>query len=201
MFQTRYPLGLPKGSVRATITIALSVDLVWLSIEREPIASQLATLTAIALTFYFGGKMRAEIPIPRSVSASERAWGLPAGTIRFLIIVIFSVGIYQLMIVEGEDFLPSYYLEVIYSVIGYNLGMIYTKIRRKIFPKPKTNAGLLDHLKSLAFLAITGITIFYTIYHSADQMTENLIFGATVLLGFYFGVRDQKEPVESSVSQ
>ncbi len=58
MLNTRYPLGLPKGSVRATITIALSIDLVWLSIEGELIANRLATLTAIALTFYFGGKMQ-----------------------------------------------------------------------------------------------------------------------------------------------
>ena len=193
MFRTRHPLGLPKGSVRATITIALSIDLVWLSIEKEPIANQLATLTAIALTFYFGGKIRAEIPIPKSATASERAWGLPAGTIRFLIIVIFSFGIYQLMIVEGRNFLPSYYLEVIYSVIGYNIGMIYMKVRKRLFPNPKSGAGFFDHLKSLAFLGLTGITIFYTIYHSTSQTTENLIFGATVLLGFYFGVRDQKQ--------
>lgn len=193
MFNTRHPLGLPKGSVRASITIALSIDLVWLSIEREPIANQFATLTAIALTFYFGGKMRADIPIPKSVTASERAWGLPAGTIRFLIIVIFSFGVYQLMIIDGRDFLPSYYLEVIYSVIGYNLGMIYMKVRKRLFPNPKTTAGLLDHFKSLAFLALTGLTIFYTIYHSSSPDTELLIFGSTVLLGFYFGVRDQKQ--------
>ncbi|OLS19050.1 MAG: hypothetical protein HeimC2_42970 [Candidatus Heimdallarchaeota archaeon LC_2] len=201
MFETKHPLGLPKGSVRATITLALSIDLVWLSIEKEPVANQLATLTAIALTFYFGGKMRAEIPIPKSVTASERAWGLPAGTIRFLIILIFGFGVYQLLIVEGESFLPSYYLEVIYSVIGYNLGMIYMRIRKRLFPNPKTSAGFLDHLKSLAFLVLTGITIYYTIYHSTSPDTENLIFGSTVLLGFYFGVRDQKQPTGSGESQ
>ena len=194
MLKTRNPLGLPKGTVRATITIALSVDLVWLSIEKVPVADQLATLVEIALTFYFGGKMRAEIPIPRTIERSERAWGLPAGSIRFLIIIIFSVGIYQLMVVEGDTTLPSYYFEVIYSVIGYNLGMIYTKIRKKLFPKPKSGATLLDHLKSLAFLVLTGITIYYTIYSTGSETTVNLIYGSTILLGFYFGVRDEKHP-------
>ncbi|MHA2098621.1 MAG: hypothetical protein ACW99A_08030 [Candidatus Kariarchaeaceae archaeon] len=142
--------------------------------------------------------MRAEIPIPRSVSASERAWGLPAGTIRFIIILIFGAGIYILIVQKDRDSLPPYYFEVVYSVIGYNLGMIYTRIRRKLFPNPKVHASLLDHLKSLAFLILTGITIFYTVDSPKADITENLIYGATILLGFYFGVRDEKpKTVES----
>ena len=79
--------------------------------------------------------------------------------------------------------------------------MIYSKIRKKLFPSPKTTAGVIDHLKSLAFLILTGVTIYYTIEDPFTKTTENLIFASTVLLGFYFGVRDQKQPTETRENQ
>ncbi|MHA2089699.1 MAG: hypothetical protein ACW98K_02470, partial [Candidatus Kariarchaeaceae archaeon] len=87
-----YPLGLPKGSVRATLTLLVSINYILLTIdEKFELATSLSPIVAVALSFYFGGRMRSASITPTAVKvdASQRAWGLPAGSIRSILVLLF----------------------------------------------------------------------------------------------------------------
>lgn len=187
-FPFPFPLGLPKGSVRATMTLLLSINLVILSIYEDPVAAKLATVVAVALTFYFGGKMRATTPVPRSVEPSLRAWGLPAGTIRFLLIAIFGGGIYYIQYVKHNT-LPDFFLEIIYVIVGYLMGTSFNRIKA-IFMDPKDEGvDFLDHLKAIFAIAVTIFVVYLTQTKPTSQLTEDSIFFTSIFLGFYFGSR------------
>ncbi len=189
-FPYNHPLGLPKGSVRATITLMLSLDLVWLSINDSPLADQVTTMTVVALTFYFGGKMRNTAPLPRNTDASLRAWGLPAGSIRTILILIFGSASAYLFVRDGS--IPNYLQEVINIIFGYLFGKFFQGMRKKMFgdDKEKTGVGIVDHLKSILALGVTSTAIYYTIFLVSNSLTGLLILTTSAFLGFYFGARD-----------
>lgn len=82
---SRHPLGLPAGSVRATIALFIAA-LFWTLMlmpddKRIPIPLFLHFCTAMILLFFFAHG--------RTISATEEQrppWGLPRGTFRFLIV-------------------------------------------------------------------------------------------------------------------
>ncbi len=132
--------------------------------------------------------MRVTTPVPRSVEASLRAWGLPAGTIRFLLIAIFGAGIYYIQFVKSNT-IPDFFLEIIYVIVGYLIGTSFNKIKA-IFMDPKDDGvDFLDHLKALFALAVTIFVVYLTLTEPASQLTEDVIFLTTIFLGFYFGSR------------
>lgn len=188
-FPYNYPLGLPKGSVRATITLLLSVELAFLTILDNPIADSIATMTLVGVVFYFGGKMRVDSMIPRSADRSLRAWGLPPGTIRFLLILIFSGTIGYLY--YYQQIIPTYFIEVINIIAGYLAGRTFEFIRDKLFKKDEEDkVSIIDHLKSLSILGLTIVTIFYSFTEPGIDLTSLLIVISSWTLGFYFGSRD-----------
>src|SRR5207249_2205366 len=95
---TRHPLGLPAGSVRATIAL-LIVGLFWalllIPAEKQiPIPLFLYFCSALILLFFFAhGKSISPAP------GQKAPWGLPRGTFRFLIVAgtmaVFGVYYYQ----------------------------------------------------------------------------------------------------------
>lgn len=187
-FPYPYPLGLPKGSVRATLTLLLSVNLIVLSINQDPIAVNMSTLVAVALTFYFGGKMRTPSPVPTSVEASQRAWGLPAGTIRFILILLFGGAAYYIRFVQEKP-LENFFIDIIYIILGYLIGTSFNKIK-SIFIKTKDDGvDFVDHLKALLALGITGYVVYLAQIDPSSQLTKDISFITSIFLGFYFGSR------------
>lgn len=189
-FPYNHPLGLPKGSVRATITLLLSVELALLTILNNSIAESIATMTLVGVVFYFGGKMRVDSMIPRNAERSLRAWGLPAGSIRTLLILIFGGTIGYLYFYE-EAIIPTYFIEVINIIAGYLAGRTFEFFRDKLFKKSEEDkVSIIDHLKSLAILGLTVVTIFYSFTSPGIDLTALLIVISSWTLGFYFGARD-----------
>ena len=188
-FPYNYPLGLPKGSVRATITLLLSVELVFLTILDNGIADSIATMTIVSLSFYFGGKMRVSVMLPRNADKSLRAWGLPAGTIRFLLILIFGSASFYMYYFQHN--IPNYFIEVINIIFGYLGGKTFEIIRNKLFKKSEeAKVSIIDHLKSLVILGLTITTLFYSFTSPSIELTAILIMISSIVLGFYFGARD-----------
>ncbi|MHA2254190.1 MAG: hypothetical protein ACXAD7_27835, partial [Candidatus Kariarchaeaceae archaeon] len=131
---SQYPLWLPKGTVRSTLTLILSVNFILLTIDESEYAGSLSTIVAVALSFYFGGRMRGKGIAPvTSVDRSQRAWGLPAGTIRIILILLFAGATYY--IYNDTDSIPDEFTEVINLILGYLLGQFFTKIQIKLFGK------------------------------------------------------------------
>ncbi len=192
-FPYPYPLGLPKGTVRATITLAFTIDLIFLTLNSETTANLVSPLVLVALTFYFGGRMRINpsIIVPKA-PAAERAWGLPAGTIRSLLIFLF--GAFTVYLIYERRTLPSYILDIFNIIFGYLIGLIFLKIktwyrRRKNSEITTSHIGPLDHLVSLLALSISGTTIY--ILTATPTVSYILLVAniASITLGFYFGGR------------
>ncbi len=183
-FPYPYPLGLPKGTVRATLTLSLSINLLYLSYFDLPDAETFSSVVAVALAFYFGGRIRGGDPSGEK-SAGERAFALPAGTVRSILILLFAG--YSFYLIYLDMTIPKYLLEVNYLISGYILGALF----RKIFLKEKKDGvGLVQHLKSLIAIAITALAIFMSNVYPSEQLTLYSIQGASLFLGFYFGSRD-----------
>lgn len=192
-FPYPYPLGLPKGTVRATLTLSLSIDLIYLTFVEETIADQLATLVIVALTFYFGGKMRAMSPIPRTVDAGQRAFGLPAGTVRTTLMLLFGGTFGYIYLVQGRT-IPTYLLEIGYIIGGYILGKVFNSIRNLFKGDDEEDKiTIVDHLKSITAIILTGITIYLTVISPDDRLTSIWVLIASAVLGFYFSAREDRK--------
>ena len=196
-FPYPYPLGLPKGSVRATITMALSINLIVLTFYNSDYATYVSTMAAVSITFYFGGRMRSgKAIIPRDAPSSQRAWGLPAGTIRTMLFLLFVGTAGYLFYNSNYDFssVPSYLFDIMNIIIGYVIGRSFNKIRNKVIKKKDeegnaSQATIFDHLKALVVLAIVAYSIYMT-HIGLNQEVVTIILIANILLGFYFGERD-----------
>ena len=180
-----YPLGLPKGTIRASITLLLSINLVYLTFIQSAIADAMASITLVSLTFYFGGRMRAAGIIPRDVDRSQRAWGLPAGTIRLILILMFGGSTYYFF--AYDNLIPSYYVEVIYLIAGYLGGRIFSKFFNR---EDDRNNTITDHLKALLAMGVTITTLTYSIIEPAGSLTQLLIYMTAIGVSFYFGARE-----------
>ncbi len=195
-FPYPYPLGLPKGTVRSTLTILLSIDLFIITLREEPFAEQVASIVLVALAFYFGGRMRSKGTIvPRSPTArADRAWGLPAGTIRTLLILMYSAfGVY--LIINGKP-IPDYYVEIATIIVGYLIGQMFNKVkvafRRKRGVKEEHlhKTSLIEHMNAILAITIVSITIYFTIYQDTFKFLDFWINLASIYLGFYYGERN-----------
>lgn len=180
-----YPLGLPKGTVRATITLLLSVNLVYLTFIQSAVADAMASITLVSLTFYFGGRMRAAGIIPRDIDRSQRAWGLPAGSIRLILILLFGGSTYYFF--AYQDLIPQYFVEVIYLIAGYLGGRIFSKF----FVRDDDRKNkITDHLKALLAMGVTFTTLTFSIIDPASDLTQLMIYATAIGVSFYFGARE-----------
>jgi hypothetical protein len=194
-FPYPYPLGLPKGSIRATITLLLSLNLVWLTITESDYAGSFSTTVAVALTFYFGGTMRGTQIIPRDTVAGLRAWGLPAGTIRTLLTLLFMGLTYYVFTYQGT--VPNHLVELLNIMLGYLLGRSFNRIKHRFFIKDKNteegpHVSWIDHLKALViviYVSFVSYSVFTDFNIIPEDMIDMLIFISSIVMGFYFGER------------
>lgn len=194
-FPYPYPLGLPKGSVRATLTLLLSTDLFLITIREEPFADQVASIVLVALAFYFGGRMRARgMVIPRDTSTrADRAWGLPSGTIRTILIIFF---IFQVLYLQYIGIsIPDYYIDIATIIFGFLFGRTFNRFkvafrrRRGVEEERLNKTSLIEHLNAVAAIAIVGFTFYVTAFNPTFQFLEQWIAAAAIYLGFYYGER------------
>ncbi len=194
-FPYPYPLGLPKGTVRATLTLLLSVDLFLITLREEPYADQVASIVLVALAFYFGGRMRARgMVIPRdSTTRADRAWGLPSGTIRTILIVFF---VFQVLYLQslGRS-IPPYYVDIATIIFGFLFGRTFNRIkvafrRRRGVEEDRLNkTSLIEHMNAVLAIVVVSITFYVTVYIPSFELLDQWIGAAAIYLGFYYGER------------
>ena len=187
-FPYPYPLGLPKGSVRSTITMAVSISLAVLINRSSPYANSMSVAAAVCITFYFGGRMRGSAITPRDTNRGQRAWGLPAGTIRSMLTLLY-IGIGYYLYTKGKD-IPDFLIEILNIIIGYIIGHNFNRFRNRFFPRDPNATGVhwFDHLKAIFVLTLTGLTVYNTIYEVFPHVNW-WIFALNVAVGFYFAER------------
>ncbi len=181
------PLYLPKGSIRAIVTIAMTLSCWILIFAGKDVPNYLFGLILAIIGYYFGFRQKIKASQSRIFDASAKAeepLSLPQGCIRFFLIAGFFVCGLVLHFTGRLKNLS--YLEFFVILFGLILGYIFAKVLAKFGDNPLYR--LLNHVKGVAVLvaalclAVLLISGSYVNYHYPA-----LLLSAAV--SFYFGSR------------
>ena len=181
------PLNLPRGSVRALITLTLMGVLWTLMLLDRALPLVLCYLALMALSSYFGtrgGDM---------VTDSKRCpLFLPRGSIRILVVVGFAVVAYFLwdqgrLTVDMRDRSAA----MLVLVAALSVGLLARKLADALSRGAATpTRQAFENLKSVFVLALTAFLALVWIVAPAKPEVENLALLSAPLLVFYFGSRN-----------
>jgi hypothetical protein len=181
------PLNLPRGSIRAMVTIAVSGACWIFVITGKAVPAFLLSLTLTIIGYYFG--LRSETARPGGAIEDPTVQRLaplllPGGCIRAFIFLGFLVSGIALF-AQGRLW-EAEYLRFVAVVAGLLLGYGFSRL----FPVRGIGAFqvFINHVKGIAVLAVTGILIIFLatgLYreHSAAA------FALSAFISFYFGSR------------
>jgi hypothetical protein len=177
------PLNLPRGSVRALITLAL-LGLLWVFLlnDRE-VPLTLAFLSLFILGHYFAARGGA-------APGHRPPLFLPRGSIRLIIIAGFAAVTYFL--IEDGRFKPS--MEDRDSAILLLAAALIAGFLLRVFLNLIFRGGMtrsrrwIENLK--AVLAIVATAAFIIACMTANEGFENVALVAVPLIVFYFGSRE-----------
>ena len=194
----RPPLGLPRGSVRAIVTLMIVAVVIVLTVREEPLTALLAETLMVALAHYFTS--RRLIKLPPDVKRKLEADGilehephplyLPQHAVRVIIVLAF-MGLAAWLIREEKIWKPDV-LSTLVVVFAYFLGVILSSIL--LWRSKRTLAGTQtlvwwEDLKAVAvMLAIAGLLTAYLLGQQA-ALPDWFANGTFGLILFYFGSR------------
>lgn len=197
----RAPLGIPRGSIRALLTILVVGFIVMQTAEKRPIGLLWSETLMIMLAHYFTSRRFVELP--RELREQLEAEGkipqdanplyLPRHSIRGLIVLAFA-GLGWYLYSQGR-LLDQGSLTILGPVAGYFLGILAKVVvglfRKEGAVKP---ANWWDDLKALTTLLIVAATIAVEVANYGDRLPwgltqEQLESTMLTLVLFYFGSR------------
>ncbi|MCA9069108.1 MAG: hypothetical protein KDA84_09310 [Planctomycetaceae bacterium] len=197
----RAPLGIPRGSIRASLTILVVGFIVFQTAEEQSIGLLWSETLMIMLAHYFTSRRFVELP--RDVRAQLEAEGkipvdanplyLPKHSIRGLIVLAF-VGLAWYLYSQGRLF-ESKSLTILGPVSGYFLGILAKVVvgvfRKEGAAKP---ANWWDDIKAFATLLIVAATVAVEFLNWGNDLPlgltqEQLESTMLTLVLFYFGSR------------
>jgi len=182
---TPEPLYLPKGSIRAIVTILVSVSCWILVFWKRDVPSYLLSLLLTVIAYYFGFRKKvksAEGRIYDTSARPERPLGLPSGLIRILLSIGFAAAAFWLLL-RGK-LADLKYLEFIIILGGLILGHFFSRI---IVPVKRRSLRLwVNHGKGLLVL-IAAIWLSVSLFGETHNQYIELSLAA--LISFYFGSR------------
>ncbi|MFW9930675.1 MAG: hypothetical protein ACFFD1_14900 [Candidatus Thorarchaeota archaeon] len=197
MYFYPYPLGLPRGTVRAIITLLFMLSTSYLILIDKHVSPNLISTFLVLCALYYG--MRKEKSVisqdksNRQTSRGETAFGLPAFTVRvtiFMILIILSVKILYFG-TTSQDFSTSFYI-IVYIIAGFLIGTILEKLGG-IFGNDPFEQNLLEkiffHGKAIIVILLSLITNYFYIIGETSSEVEVLEVVTAIFIGFYFGNR------------
>ncbi len=181
------PLYLPKGSIRAGVTVLLSLASWILILRAVPVPAYLFGLLLTMIGYYFGFRKKLKAAQSRILDAAAHAAAplfLPANVIRVLLIMgFFAAG---LVLLVRRQLTEMRNLEFFVVFFGLVVGYLFAKLSGRL----KTTAFfvLLNHAKGLlVIVAALTLTVLLLTDLQAGRAYLNLGLAATV--SFYFGSR------------
>ncbi len=151
LLEMTHPLWLPRGSVRAIITLSVAITTLYMiSIACEQIPQSLGNVMIVSVAFYYSTRASTlpstETPkkIDSSTSLEPPPLFLPARTVRITLAIIIAISIGIVAFTNQE--IPIFIVTVFITIIGYALGMIVREIIGRLFPlnlvgiKPKKSS-------------------------------------------------------------
>ena len=199
------PMGLPRGSVRATVMILLSFSVWYLILDGQDVPDYLLNLLIIVVGYYFvirttylgvtslegaGGSIGARKDTEATgggdrIQIEQEPLYLPRGSIRLFILLGFSVCAFSL--VEESGFSDMRYKEFFFILLGLMVGFVMQKAtaghrREKWYL-------LLGHLKALTVLGMAMGIFVLVILNSLEEVDGWIIRLFIAFIGFYFTSR------------
>ena len=178
------PLGLPKGSIRAMVALAMGGACTMLVATGHDVPGSLGSLLLAIIGFYFGFRTKGATLGDRiydPAARRERPLYLPAGLIRTLLIAgVLAMAVVLLSRKRMLD-VPAH-LEFFVVLAGLIVGHYFSKAFRGI------RSGGVGHVKALFVLAVAaGVTVIFLTgrYEAMPNTTMLLCAGVS----FYFGSR------------
>lgn len=199
----RHPLGLPAGSVRATIAMMVA-GLIWALVLTAKEQTVEIPLYLCYLLFLIVGSFFAShgSSIAGNGSAGPSPWHLPSGTFRFLLILGF-FGVFgwrtysrgELPEIKVTHDLSEHAYLLVWILGAFFLGMLMTRLVAAV-SSGGTPAWYQDVLAWVSLLALIGLVIEVAVLLMINPTLEgekiNLPKWQTFLsaiLGLYFGAR------------
>ena len=180
------PLNLPRGSIRALVTLAL-FGVLWtqMLLGRE-VPSLYVGLVMLVLGHYFGSRSK------KSVGGNAKSpLGLPRGTVRAVIILGFGAVAYFLWS-QGKLELNSENRNVMILFLagafqaGFLLRVLADIVSRG---KPTPPRRWFENLKAIVVLVTTGLLAMASFLAPDDPANQNIMLVLAPIVGLYFGSR------------
>jgi len=181
------PLKLPRGSIRALITLALTGILWALMLLGREVPPALAGVSLIALGHYFGFRSSGPAPEP-----GKAPLYLPSGSIRALLVVGFGVvGYFLLESGKLDASMKNRNFTLLVLVAGLIVGFVVRKLA-DLFTHGKTLPARkwFENVKAVVALVATGVFALCCFFPSEVASQENLALLVAPIVVFYFGSRN-----------
>lgn len=181
------PLFLPKGSVRATVTITCAVSCWYLIFTDQNVPTHLFGLLLAIIGYYFGFRQRVQAGDERAFAVSkakEEPLFLPRGFIRLFLIVGFAASAVTLYARGRLGELE--YLEFGVILAGLIVGHLFAKLLSGC--GARLVEIIVDQIKGLLAIAAAG-TLAYLIASGAHEESARLALLCSAAITFYFGSR------------
>ena len=181
------PLFLPKGSIRAMVTIAMAVSCWILIFTGKVVPGYLLSLLLAIIGYYFGFRKKMKAAESRILDASaeeEEPLSLPHGFIRSFIAIGFLVsGIVLCFLVKSKELK---YLEFFLILFGLILGYFFARMFSGFEGGPLHI--LINHLKAVLVLGATAYLAYLLLTGTHGQLKYASLVLSCVIT-FYFGSR------------
>ena len=181
------PLYLPKGSVRALVTLLLAVSCWILVFRSTPVPAYLFSLLLTIIGYYFGFRQKVKAAESRIYDAMARAKEplfMPPGFIRFVLIAGFCAS--GVWLWRRGRLGELHHLEFFAMLAGLVVGYLYARLMRPV--RESSLYLLLNHLKGLVVLA-SAFALCALLLCGAAPDRQHVALSLSCLVTFYFGSR------------
>ena len=182
------PLRMPKGSIRAAVTIAMAVSC-WVLIARGvDVPTYLLSILLATVGYYFGFRLKAKAEASRIYDPEVAVLDpllLPSGCIRSFLTIGFGVG--AAVLYWRGQLGNLKYVEFFVVLAGLVLGHYFARGMRHL-DSPALE-GALNHMKGLIVLAAAGYLsiLFLSGAHQTTPLGTLMLLSCAIT--FYFGAR------------
>ena len=186
-----HPLFLPKGSVRALVSLALAVSFWGLTFTGRDVPGYLMGLLLTVVGYYFGYRADVDcggLTVHDSAAETERPLNLPAGVIRLVLTIGFAASAGVLLARGRLSELP--YAEFFVILLGLLLGTVFGKLLARV--RHTAAYGLINHVKAVVVLALAGFLAWAMLAEPTREAIphqEIVFIVLCALISFYFGSR------------
>jgi len=182
------PLGLPRGSIRATVTITISLACWIMFTAGSEVPNYLLNLILIMVGYYFAfrtGPINLKGVSDVTTKDSKPPLYMPKGIIRWIIIGGFILaGV--VLAVRGDAF-SDIYIEFYFILIGLSIGFLSRSIRRQLIKVELP--GFIKHGRGIIVLSVAILLFFIFVFNIHDDVPPLVVRLSIATLGFYFGSR------------